>query len=252
MFDAAELLLGAGVSAAPVVNDQGNVLGIVSEADLIHRAELETAPRKSWLLRLLDSEATVARITITSRRTPAMSRTSMTREVVTASDEASLGELVELIEKHHVKRIPIVRDNKLVGIVSRANILGALLSREPDSVAGLPDDKKLRQAVAEAFDKQAWKSRWPVNVVVSDGVVHLWGFVGGEDVRKAYRVAAEKRSRREEGQEPPALDSGHCRHGRLAQGDQGLFDSNLSSVRTTGAWISRSVSARGAGSRYWT
>ena len=189
VFDAAELLLGAGVSAAPVVNDQGNVLGIVSEADLIHRAELETSPRKSWLLRLLDSEASVARDYVTSNARNVAD--VMTREVVTASDEATLGELVELIEKHRVKRIPIVRDNKLVGIVSRANILGALLSREPDSVAGLPDDKKLRQAVAEAFDKQAWKSRWPVNVVVSDGVVHLWGFVGGEDVRKAYRVAAE-------------------------------------------------------------
>jgi CBS domain-containing protein len=189
VFDAAELLLGAGVSAAPVVNDQGNVLGIVSEADLIHRAELETSPRKSWLLRLLDSEATVARDYVTSHARNVAD--VMTREVVTASDEATLGELVELIEKHRVKRIPIVRDNKLVGIVSRANILGALLSREPDSAAGLPDDKKLRHAVAEAFDKQAWKSRWPVNVVVSDGVVHLWGFVGSEDVRKAYRVAAE-------------------------------------------------------------
>jgi len=189
VFDAAELLLGAGVSAAPVVNDQGNVLGIVSEADLIHRAEIETAPRKSWLLRLLESEATVARDYVTSHARNVAD--VMTREVVTASDEATLGELVELIEKHRVKRIPIVRDNKLVGIVSRANILGALLSREPEGTVGLPDDKKLRQAVVAAFDREAWKSRWPVNVVVSDGVVHLWGFVGGEDVRKAYRVAAE-------------------------------------------------------------
>ena len=61
VFDAAELLLGAGVSAAPVVNDQGNVLGIVSEADLIHRAEIATTPRKSWLQRLLGGEATAAR-----------------------------------------------------------------------------------------------------------------------------------------------------------------------------------------------
>jgi CBS domain-containing protein len=189
VFDAAELLLGAGVSAAPVVNDQGNVLGIVSEADLIHRAEIETAPRKSWLLRLLESEATVAREYVTSHARNVSD--VMTRDVVTASDEATLGELVELIEKHRVKRVPIVRDNKLVGIVSRANILGALLSREPEGAAGTLDDKQLRKAVVEAFDKQAWKSRWPVNVVVSDGVVHLWGFVGGEDVRKAYRVAAE-------------------------------------------------------------
>ena len=79
-----------------------------------------------------------------------------------------------------------------MGIVSRANLLGALLSREPESgAAGLPDDNQLRQAVVDAFDKQAWKSRWPVNVVVSDRTVHLWGFVEGEDIRKAYRVAAE-------------------------------------------------------------
>lgn len=161
----------------------------MSEADLIHRAELETAPRKSWLQRLLGSEATAARDYVVSHTRNIAD--VMTREVVTASDEATLGELVELIEKHRVKRIPIVRDDKLVGIVSRANILGALLSREPEGAVGLPDDKQLRRAVAEAFDKQAWKSRWPVNVVVSDGVVHLWGFVGGEDVRKAYRVAAE-------------------------------------------------------------
>jgi CBS domain-containing protein len=189
VFDAAELLLGAGVSAAPVVDDKGNVLGIVSEADLIHRAEIETAPRKSWLLRLLDSEATSARDYVASHARKVSD--VMTSEVISASDDATLGELVALIEKHRVKRIPIVRDGKLVGIVSRANLLGALLSREPDAVGGRPDDKQLRQAVAEAFDKQAWKSRWPVNVVVSDGAVHLWGFVEGEHVRKAYRVAAE-------------------------------------------------------------
>ena len=84
-----------------------------------------------------------------------------------------------------------MRDNKLVGVVSRANLLGALLSREPEAAVGLPDDNQLRQAVVDAFDKQPWKSRWPVNVVVSDGAVHLWGFVESEDVRKAYRVAAE-------------------------------------------------------------
>lgn len=190
VFDAAELLLGAGVSAAPVVNDQGNVLGIVSEADLIHRAEIATAPRRSWLQRLLGSEATAARDFVSTHARKVAD--VMTREVVTASDDATLVELVELIEKHRVKRIPIVRDDKLVGIVSRANLLGALLSREPEGgAAGLPDDNQLRQAVVDAFDKQAWKSRWPVNVVVSDGTVHLWGFVESEDVRKAYRVAAE-------------------------------------------------------------
>jgi Predicted transcriptional regulator, contains C-terminal CBS domains len=177
VFDAAELLLGAGVSAAPVVNDQDNVLGIVSEADLIHRAEIGTAPRKSWLGRLLDSDANAARDFVASHARKVSD--VMTRDVITASDEATLGELVELIEKHGVKRIPIVRDDKLVGIVSRANLLEALLSREPDGPLGNPDDKQLRQTVVDALDKRAWKSKWPVNVVASDGVVHLWGIRRG-------------------------------------------------------------------------
>ncbi len=189
VFDAAELLLGAGVSAAPVVNDQGNVLGIVSEADLIHRAEIATTPRKSWLQRLLGGEATAARDFVSTHARKVAD--VMTREVVTASDDATLVELVELIEKHRVKRIPIVRDNKLVGVVSRANLLGALLSREPEAAVEPTDDNQLRQAVVDAFDKQPWKSRWPGNVVVSDGAVHLRGFVESEYVRKAYRVAAE-------------------------------------------------------------
>ena len=100
VFDAAELLLGAGVSAAPVVNDQGNVLGIVSEADLIHRAEIATTPRKSWLQRLLGGEATAAREFVSTHARKVSD--IMTREVVTASDDATLVELVELIEKHRV------------------------------------------------------------------------------------------------------------------------------------------------------
>lgn len=189
VFDAAELLLGAGVSAAPVVNDKGNVVGIVSEADLIHRAEIETAPRKSWLSRLLDSEAGAARDFVAAHARKVVD--VMTREVVSASEDATLGELVQLIEKHGVKRIPIVRDGKLVGVVSRANLLEALLSREPEGPLVRPADKDLRQAVVDALDKHAWTSKWPTNVFANDGVVHLWGFVEGEEVRKAYRVAAE-------------------------------------------------------------
>lgn len=189
VFDAAELLLGAGISAAPVVNDQGNVVGIVSEADLIHRAEIGTVPHKSWLLRFLDSEGSAARDFVAAHARKVAD--VMTREVITANEDTPLVKLVELIEKHHVKRIPIVRGETLVGIVSRANLLEALLSREPDSSHDKVDDNQLRQAVVKSLAQQAWKSRWPTNVVSSDGVVHLWGFVESEEVRDAYRVAAE-------------------------------------------------------------
>ncbi len=191
VFDAAEMLLGARVSAAPVVDEEGHVLGILSEADLIHRVEIATGPRKSWVARLLETNAGAAReFVATHARNVA---DVMTRNVVTASVDATLGELVALIEKHKVKRIPVVRDGVLVGIVSRANLLEALLSREPEGTpAGAAlDDKMLREAVSKALEDQPWSSRWPTTVVVSDGVVHLWGFVEGDAVRQAYRVAAE-------------------------------------------------------------
>jgi len=189
VFDAAELLLGANVSAAPVVNDKGAVVGVVSEADLIRRAEIDTAAKKSWLARLMDSETSAAHDFVSShaRRVADV----MTREVVTASEDATLRELVELMERHKVKRIPIVREGILVGVVSRSDVLRALLSREPDGPVLQPTDKALRQAVVEAIEHRPWTSKWPINVFANDGVVHLWGFVGGEEVRTAHRVAAE-------------------------------------------------------------
>lgn len=189
VYDAAELLLSARISAAPVVNEKGEVVGIVSEADLVRRAEIGTAPHKSWLSRLLDTEASAAHdfVAAQTRRVSDV----MTRKVITAPEDATLRELVALMERHSIKRIPIVREDVLVGVVSRADLLKALLSREPDSPVLQPTDKALRQAVIEALEKRPWTSRWPTNVFANDGVVHLWGFVEGDEVRQAYRVAAE-------------------------------------------------------------
>ena len=147
VFDAAELLLGARVSAAPVVNDKGTVVGIVSEADLLRRAEI--------------------------------------------GPDTELRDLVDLMERHGVKRIPIVDDGTLAGVVSRADLLRALLSREPEGPVLQPTDRALRELVIAALEKKPWSSRWPINVFANDGVVHLWGFVENEEVLKACRVAAE-------------------------------------------------------------
>jgi CBS domain-containing protein len=189
IFDAAELLLGARVSAVPVVDDKNAVVGIVSEADLIRRAEIGTTARKGWLVRLLDSDVSAAKdfAAAHTRRIADV----MTKEVVTAGPDATLRELVELMERHGVKRIPIVRDGALVGVVSRADLLCALLSREPERPLSQPSDTALRQAVIDAVEKRAWSSRWPTHVFASGGVVDLWGFVDDEATRKAYGVAAE-------------------------------------------------------------
>jgi CBS domain-containing protein len=189
IFDAAELLIGAGLSAVPVVDDQGKMVGIVSEADLVRRAEIGTTARKSWLARLAADDAASARefVQSHSRRIAEV----MTRDVVTADRNAELGTLVALMEKHNVKRIPIVEGGAIVGIVSRADLLRALLSREAEGRMVQPSDEELRRAVVAALEKHRWTSPWPTNVFANDGVVHLWGFVPGEEVRQAYRVAAE-------------------------------------------------------------
>ena len=189
VFDAAELMLGARVNAVPVVNDKGAVVGIVSEADLLRRAEIGTDSKKGWLARLLDSESSAAHdfVSANTRRVADV----MSRDVVTADLDTPLRDLVDTMERRGIKRIPIVSDGVLVGMVSRADLLRALLSREPDNPVLQPTDRALRDAVAAAIEKHPWSSRWPVNVFANDGVVHLWGFVENEDVLKALRVAAE-------------------------------------------------------------
>lgn len=189
IFDAAELLVSAGVSAVPVVDGSGKMVGIVSEADLMCRAEIGTTPDKSWLHRLFADDAATASDYVRSHSHRVAD--VMTRDVVTATEDTKLGELATLMHKHSIKRIPILREGSIVGIVSRANLLQALLSREPAGGAPHLSDEETRRAVVAELEKTGLVSAWPANVVVNAGVVHLWGFVASSEVSKACRVAAE-------------------------------------------------------------
>lgn len=189
VFEAAELLVGAGVSAAPVIDAAGQIVGILSEADLIRRFEIGTEPHKSFLGRLFADDATAA-----AEYTAFHSRhvkDVMTKDVVTVDENAPLGTVAELMDKHKVKRLPVVRDDEVVGIVSRSNLLQALLSHEPLGEKISRSDDEIRRDVQAVVEQQPWRSPWTTNVVVSAGVVHLWGFVQSDPVLKAYRVAAE-------------------------------------------------------------
>lgn len=189
VFDAAELLISAGVSAVPVIDAAGTIVGIVSEADLMRRTEIGTTPHKSFLGRMLaDDVRTAAEYTAFHSRNV---RDVMTREVITVDVDAPLSEVADLMAKHKIKRLPVVCDKEVVGIVSRANLMQALLSREPVAPATPRTDEEIRKEVQTSVAKQPWSSPWPTNVVVNSGVVHLWGFVQSDAVSKAYRVAAE-------------------------------------------------------------
>lgn len=194
--DLATLLSERGISGVPVVDSAGTMLGIVSEGDLLHRAELgtdrPTERRQSWWLRHF--AATDARDYAKShgRRV----KDIMTRQVTTVSEETSLTDIATLLEKQRIKRVPVMRDGKVVGIITRSNLVRALAaakSTAPVMTDHENDDRAIRMRLLNDLQGQRWAARvWPQDILVSHGVVTLW-FASDEpeDNRRAIRVAAE-------------------------------------------------------------
>jgi CBS domain-containing protein len=185
--DVARLLLQNRISAVPVL-DGGKLVGIVSEGDLLHRAEAGTQRRRSWWLDLVASDAALAAdyVQSNSRRVADV----MSTRVITATPETPLTEIASLLEKHAIKRVPIVSDGKLVGIVSRANLLQAVASR-PGQLKIEQSDEALRKLITDRLEAQPWAHTYRLNVTVTDGVADLWGMTRSDAERRAIRVTAE-------------------------------------------------------------
>ncbi|HME26252.1 MAG TPA: CBS domain-containing protein [Acetobacteraceae bacterium] len=190
----AALLSEKGISGAPVVDASGRMIGIVSEGDLLHRAELGTERRSerrsAWWLEHFASG--LARDYVKSHGRTA--RDIMTRDVVTVTEDTDLADVATLLETKRIKRVPVVRDGKVVGIVSRANLVRALAATTaaPTSDTG-DDDRAIRDKLLAELGRQEWAAKvWAQDVIVSGGVVHLWfGSDEPEERRQAVRVAAE-------------------------------------------------------------
>jgi CBS domain-containing protein len=187
----AKLLLDRHISAVPVVEEGGVLVGIVSEGDLIHRSELGTEVRgRSWWLRLFEDNIDLAERY--SKSHGAKARDVMTRDVVSVDETASLSEIAGLLETRHIKRVPVTRDGKLAGVVSRANIVRALAaSPAPALEQASPDDKVIRRQIMDLLQTEPWGNCWNMSVFVNDGVVEFWGIVQSEAEREASRIAAE-------------------------------------------------------------
>ncbi len=182
----AKRLVQRRISAVPVVDTEGRLVGIVSEGDLMRRPESGGEPHPSWWLALLADPQTQAREYLKAHGGRAGD--VMTREVTTVTEEASLEEIATLLEKHRIKRVPVVRDGKLVGIVSRANLLQGIVARKRAQQPSV-DDRTLRELVTVAIRASGVRSDF-VNPVVVDGIVDLWGMAHSEAERDAIYVAA--------------------------------------------------------------
>jgi CBS domain-containing protein len=188
--EVAGILLKNKISAVPVVNQSGKILGIVSEGDMLRRVESHTLRHRSWWLQLLTANTTLRDEFVKSHSHKVVD--VMTPEVLTVSPETPLGEIASVLEKNGIKRVPVVKDGKLVGIVSRANLLQAIATiGKTIKPAVTVDDATLREKVISQLDRQP--STWPslINVIVHDGTVELWGMVDTESEKRAVRVAAE-------------------------------------------------------------
>jgi CBS-domain-containing membrane protein len=186
--DAAKTLLGRRLSALPVVDDKGNLAGIISEGDLMRRVEAGTERQRSWWLRFLAGEETVAAEYAKSHARKVGD--VMTRDVVTATPETPVAEIAALLEKHAIKRVPIVRDGQLVGIVSRANLIQVVASA-PKGLEIRLSDSAIRDKLLAHLRAQPWSHTWQLNVTVNGGVVDLWGLTYSDNERAAIRVGAE-------------------------------------------------------------
>ena len=175
------------ISAVPVVEADGRVVGIVSEGDLMRQPETGAGQQPSWWLRLFAPSEEKAHVYLRAHGRHA--HEVMTRDLVTAAEDTPLQEVAKLLEKHRIKRVPVLRDGKLVGIVSRANLIQSLATRGRSHLppAG---DRQLREQVRNAIMATGAQSEL-VSVVVANGVVHLFGTTYSKSERDALRVAAE-------------------------------------------------------------
>lgn len=188
--EVARLLLQQRISAVFVVDDSGLPVGVVSEGDLMRRTETGTERARSWWLRLFADSAALA--TEYAKSHGRRVRDVMSRPVISVDEDASLGEAATLLETHRIKRLPVVRDGTILGVVSRANLVRALASAGTGTVTTEDRDRAIRDRLMAELKDQPWSSADARSVIVADGVVHLWGLVASDEERVATRVLAEQ------------------------------------------------------------
>lgn len=179
------------ISGVPVVNAEGELLGIVSESDLLHRAELGTERKRKWWLSLFGDPDQMARDFAKTHGFKAQD--VMTRSVVSVSEDTDIKEVANTLDTQRVKRLPVIRDGKLVGIITRSDLVRALSRTEmtPSTTAPL-DDATIHANLTRRMREQEWLDSMYLNATVTNGVVELHGFIASVDRRRALRVLVEE------------------------------------------------------------
>jgi len=184
----AELFIKRGISATPVVDDHGKLVGMITEGDLLHRAETGTEREHPRLVRFFTGEHDLAKEYIKSHALKVIDL--MTRDVLSATPDTPLQEIATLMEKKAIKRLPILSNGQLVGIVSRANLVQAIATTGAKLEIPL-SDSVIREKILAHFKTLHWAHTSLINPIVTDGIVNLWGVIDSSVARTAVRVATE-------------------------------------------------------------
>jgi CBS domain-containing protein len=186
---AIRLMLQRKISGLPVVDASGNLVGMVTEGDFLRRAEAGTEHKQSrWLDFLVGPGALADQYTKAHGRKVGE---VMTKDVKSVDEHTSLGDIVAMMERNRIKRVPVLRGKKLVGIVTRANLLRALASVIHNVPPSKADDAGIRQKIVEALQSEKWAPVATVDAIARDGVVTLTGYVLDERQRGALKVLVE-------------------------------------------------------------
>jgi CBS domain-containing protein len=180
----ARILLNHRISAAFVVDEHGHVVGVVSDGDLMRRSDRD--PGRSWWLSLV-ADPKIKFL----RREGVHAKDVMTQDVISISQDASLSEVALILESNHVKRVAVIESGRLVGVVSRTDVLHGLASLSVQAVGPTVEDWDIRAGIFELVKRRGGVSMQSVNVVVVDREVHLWGIVDDDEDKAAVRIAAE-------------------------------------------------------------
>lgn len=188
--DIAALMVEKHVSGIPVVGDNGAIIGIVSQSDLLHRAEVGTQRKHKWWFRLFADSNALANEFVKTHGHKA--HDIMTRYVVSVREDAELRDVADILDKHRIKRVPVVKEGRLVGLVTRGDLVRALTLAQVSKPAQKVDNAALHKALQARIQKQPWINKTYINLTANDGKVEMWGFVESAEQHRALRLLVEE------------------------------------------------------------
>lgn len=189
VYEIACLMTEKRISGVPVVNKSGDVIGMVSESDLLHRAELGTEPKHKWWLKIFADPDQMARDYAKSHGKRAVD--VMARPVVSVEENQELVDVAQVLDSGKIKRVPVLKDGALVGMITRADLVKALSQTPRRRSEMTTDNGTLQKRINDEIKNQTWLPSSMLNVLVNNGVVEIWGFIDSQAQKRALRVLIE-------------------------------------------------------------